>query len=68
MKQKSYLLLHLLLLLYAASSVCSKLAAGADFLSPRFLLCYGAALLLLAVGLLGPNIYAIIQTGIEFLA
>ena len=53
MKQKSYLLLHLLLLLYAASSVCSKLAAGADFLSPRFLLCYGAALLLLAIYALG---------------
>ena len=47
MKKKSYLLLHILLLLYAASTVFSKLAAGEPFLSPRFILYYGLVLLLL---------------------
>ena len=53
MKQKTYLLLHLLFLIYAASSVCGKLAAGEIFLSPRFLLFYGGMLLFLAVYALG---------------
>ena len=53
MKQKTWLALHLLLLLYAASSVFSKLAAGEPFLSLRFILFYGAALVLLAVYALG---------------
>ena len=53
MKQKTYLLLHLLFLIYAASSVCGKLAAGETFLSPRFLLFYGGMLLFLAVYALG---------------
>ena len=47
MKQKTYLLLHLLFLVYAASSVCGKWAAGEAFLSLRFLLFYGGMLLLL---------------------
>lgn len=53
MKQKSFLLLHILLLLYAASTVFSKLAAGEPFLSPRFILYYGLVLLLLGVYALG---------------
>ena len=53
MKQKTYLLLHLLFLIYAASSVCGKLAAGETSLSPRFLLFYGGMLLFLAVYALG---------------
>ena len=53
MKRKAYLLLHLLFFIYAASSVCGKLAAGEAFLSPRFLLCYGGMLLLLAAYALG---------------
>ena len=53
MKKKTYLLLHLLFLVYAASSVCGKLAAGEAFLSPRFLLCYGGMILLLGVYALG---------------
>ena len=53
MKQKTYLLLHLLFLVYAASSVCGKWAAGEAFLSLRFLLFYGGMLLLLAVYALG---------------
>ena len=53
MKQKTYLLLHLLFLVYAASSVCGKWAAGEAFLSLRFLLFYGGMLVLLAVYALG---------------
>ena len=53
MKRKSYLLLHLILLFYAASTVLSKLAAEAPFLSPRFILLYGGVLLLLGVYALG---------------
>ena len=53
MKRKPWILLHFLFLIYAASSVCGKLASGEAFLSPRFLLCYGGMLLLLAVYALG---------------
>ena len=53
MKIRTYLLLHLLLLLYAASSVISKFAAEVPFLSIRFLLLYAAVLVLLAVYALG---------------
>lgn len=44
--------LHALLALYSLSSICGKLAAGFDFLSPGFILCYGGM-----IGVLG--IYAI---------
>lgn len=44
--------LHLLLMVYSTSSICSKLAAGQPFLSPLFCLDYGAV-----IGLLG--VYAI---------
>jgi len=53
MKKKAYLLLHVLLLLYAASTALSKLAAGEDFLSLPFLLLYGGVLALLALYALG---------------
>ena len=42
-----------MILLYAASTVFSKLAAGEPFLSPRFILYYGLVLLLLGVYALG---------------
>ncbi|MDE6744892.1 MAG: EamA family transporter [Lachnospiraceae bacterium] len=42
-----YMGLHILLLVYSASTVFSKLASGYSFLSYRFLLCYGMVLLLL---------------------
>lgn len=44
-----YLGLHILLLVYSASTVFSKLASGYSFLSVSFLLCYGIVLLLLGV-------------------
>lgn len=54
MKQaKWFLLLHVILGVYAGSSVCSKLAAQQPFLSAAFLLLYGlmlAALVAYAIG------------------
>lgn len=44
-----YLGLHILLLVYSASTVFSKLASGYSFLSVGFLLCYGIVLLLLGM-------------------
>lgn len=51
MKKKLYVYmgLHILLLVYSASTVFSKLASGYSFLSFKFLLCYGMVLLLLGV-------------------
>ena len=48
-----FLLLHVILGVYAGSSVCSKLAARQPFLSAAFILLYGlmlAALVVYAVG------------------
>ena len=53
MKQKSFLLLHILLLLYSGSTGCSKLASGEPFLSFRFILYYGVLILLLGIYALG---------------
>lgn len=44
-----YLGLHILLLVYSASIVFSKLASGYSFLSVGFILCYGMMLLLLGM-------------------
>ncbi len=49
---KVLIALHALLALYSLSSICGKLAAGFDFLSLGFILCYGGM-----IGVLG--IYAI---------
>ena len=54
MKQARWLLvLHLILGIYAASSVCSKLAAGQPFLSVPFILLYGGMLAALVAYALG---------------
>lgn len=45
---RTLLLLHILLLFYSLSDVMSKLAAGFDFLSLGFVVCYGGLLLILA--------------------
>ena len=50
---RSYMLLHVLLMVYSFSNVFSKLAAGESFLSVRFCLFYGGMMLLLAVYALG---------------
>ena len=41
--------LHLLLMLYSASGIISKLAAGQPFLSPRFCLYYAIIIALLGI-------------------
>ncbi|HOO27821.1 MAG TPA: transporter [Lachnospiraceae bacterium] len=46
---KPLILLHLIVLLYSGSAVCSKLAAGERFLSSSFILLYGTVLLLLFI-------------------
>lgn len=45
---KTISLLHLMLMVYSLSGVCSKLAAGEPFLSVRFCVFYGTVILLLA--------------------
>lgn len=46
---KRYVLLHILLLVFSLSSVCSKLAAGEEFMSIRFIVLYGTVILLLGI-------------------
>ena len=54
MKQaKWFLLLHVILGIYAGSSVCSKLAAQQPFLSVAFIVLYGLMLLALVVYAVG---------------
>ena len=45
--------LHLMLMLYSMSEICSKKAAGESFLSVRFCLHYGTVILLLGVYAIG---------------
>ena len=54
MKQaKWFLLLHVILGIYAGSSVCSKLAAQQPFLSAAFIVLYGLMLLALVIYAVG---------------
>lgn len=46
---KRYVLLNILLMVYSLSSVCSKLAAGEEVMSARFILLYGIIILLLGI-------------------
>lgn len=46
-KQKSYIFLHILILILSFSGVLSKFAGQSQFLSPVFFLCYGGVLLIL---------------------
>lgn len=45
--------LHLLLMVYSLCSICGKLAAGFDFLSPGFVLCYGGMIAVLGIYAIG---------------
>lgn len=47
-KIKTLFTLHLMLMIYSMSGICSKKAAGTQFLSLEFCLYYGGVLLLLA--------------------
>lgn len=46
---KNLIFLHTILLLYAGSSILSKLASGQEFLSLNFILFYGGVVLLLMI-------------------
>ena len=46
---RTIIILHIMLFFYSFGGVCSKYAAGEEFLSRRFLLYYGIVLFLLAV-------------------
>lgn len=52
-KLKVLLALHLLLILFSCSGIMSKLAAGYEFMSWGFILCYGAMLVLLGIYAIG---------------
>lgn len=43
------LLLHVIMLLYSISAICSKMAAGENLLSVRFIFLYGCVLFILFV-------------------
>ena len=44
---KTMIFLHLLLAFYSLAAVCSKIASGSSFLSPKFIVLYGALLFIL---------------------
>ena len=46
---KQYVLLNVLLMVYSLSSVCSKLAAGEEVMSFRFIVLYGIIIMLLGI-------------------
>ena len=48
-KIQTYVLLHILLLVFSLGGICSKYAANSEFLSFRFFLFYGLVLLDLAI-------------------
>ncbi len=48
-KVKYYVALHILLMVYSISGVCSKFASGEKFLSFRFCLFYGGIICLLGI-------------------
>lgn len=48
-KAKIYLLLHVVLMVYSLGGICSKIAAGQEFLSITFCVCYGILLMLMLV-------------------
>ena len=50
---KTLLGLHALLALYSLCSICGKLAAGFEFMSPGFILCYGSMILVLGLYAIG---------------
>lgn len=46
---RPYIILHAILLLYSLSGICSKTAAGREFLSPGFIIFYGLVLVIMGV-------------------
>ena len=52
-KMKTLFLLHLMLMIYSMSGICSKLAAGEPFLSLKFCVYYAVVILLLGFYAIG---------------
>lgn len=50
---RTLVLLHIMLMIYSMSGICSKLAAGQKFLSMKFCLYYGLIILLLGFYAIG---------------
>lgn len=50
---RTLVLLHIMLMIYSMSGICSKLAAGQKFLSIKFCLYYGLIILLLGFYAIG---------------
>lgn len=50
---KVFVSLHLLLMVYSMSSICSKLAAGENFLSFKFCVYYGLIIAILGIYAIG---------------
>ena len=48
-----FLILHLLLMAFSLGGIFSKFAADADFLSIKFILCYGVVILILGIYAIG---------------
>mgnify|MGYP007069880546 CR=1 FL=1 len=44
---KWFIILHMIILVYSISGICSKTAAGYDFLSPKWILFYGLVICIL---------------------
>lgn len=43
----TYIVLHIMLMIYSMSGICSKMASKQKFLSPKFILFYGLVIVLL---------------------
>lgn len=43
----TYIVLHIMLMIYSMSGICSKMASKQRFLSPKFILFYGLVIVLL---------------------
>ena len=52
-KMKTFFALHLLLMVYSMSGICSKKAAGTEFLSIEFCFYYGLIIVLLGLYAIG---------------
>ena len=52
-KWKIYIVLHIMLMIYSMSGICSKMAAQQQFLSPSFCIYYGCIILLLGFYAIG---------------
>ena len=50
---KTIIVLHILLMMFSVSGVFSKMASGEEFLSIKFIMCYGVLLLIMFIYAIG---------------